>query len=94
MKKILSGLALAALFASAQPVLAAESEVRHQLDDQKQQAKIEYEQQKEQLKSQFQGDELEQKLQKAYSDYIAKAKMLDQKKKVGEDPGDVIPNNQ
>jgi hypothetical protein len=94
MKKIILGLAIAALTAGVQPVFAAESEARHQLDDQKKQAKLEYEQQRDQLKRQYTGDELEQRLQQAYSDYKAKTKMLDQQKKVGDDPGEAIPNNQ
>jgi hypothetical protein len=93
MKRILTGFLVTAFAIGVQPVFAADSATRHSLDDQKKQAKIEYEKQRDDLKSKYQGDDLEKRLQKAYSDYIAKAKMLDQEKKVGEDPYDPIPNN-
>jgi hypothetical protein len=94
MKKLLTGFMIGALILGAHPVFAAESEKRHTLDDQKKQAKMDYEQQRDDLKSKYQGDDLEKRLQKAYSDYMTKAKMLDQEKKVGEDPGDVNQNGQ
>jgi septal ring factor EnvC (AmiA/AmiB activator) len=79
MKKSLIAL-VAALALSTNVVFAANDDAKHQLDDQKKAAKEQYEQLKDQLRSQYQGAELEQKLEQAEKDYKDQARSLDQQK--------------
>jgi hypothetical protein len=84
MKKLLLGLTIVAVAFGVTPIFAATDDAKHRLDDIKKQAKVDYENQKKELKSQYKGSDLDQKLKQAEADYKNKAKQLDEQKKNGD----------